>query len=294
MDDTDRRRQGRDAIRRVPRSLNLPADLDILSERWNTVVLLGDSGVVAKATTLSHLARRTPARWFQQELTVCANLTRLGAQVQQPFDNTVHIDDETRIAVSLWLLVPGEMGEATEEELVDSLAEIHRLGEQIELDQPWFATITEHFPDVFAAFRDRNLLDPDMTSKVQELYLRHMDKLDSYDLKQSFIHGDAQRKNAIATDTGAVWIDLEECSIGPVAWDLACLAMHGRFDTDRILDRYAETSGDDRIPNKAISTLHELRDLEALTWMIAIQEERDDEFQHATRQMLAAWRTSVG
>lgn len=121
-----------------------------------------------------------------------------------------------------------------------------------------------------------------------------MDLLGELDLTQGFIHGDAQRKNAIASGKETIWIDLEECSVGPLAWDLACLAKRAEFDTDRILDRYAEVSGSDRIPGKAIEGLQQLRDLEALTWMIAIQETREPEFQKATAEWLERWRISAG
>lgn len=294
MGATSRRNRGRDAITQVAADNELPSELRILSERWNTVAQLGDSGVIAKAATLASLAKNDPVHWFQQEVAVCEALSARGAPVQTPYSNQTFLPGNADVPVTLWHVVQGEMGAATEQQLVDSLAEIHRLGRDLKLNQPWFATITSHFPDIFDAFRDRNVVDATTVQQMDARYQHLMDRVTELDLDDAFIHGDAQRKNAIASDNGAVWIDFEECSIGPVAWDLACLAMHARFDVDRILDRYAEISGTDRIPNRAITTMQELRDLEAMTWMLAIQEEREPEFQLAAATMLAAWRASVG
>lgn len=294
MADTDRRTQARIAVQRSAAALGLPTVLIILSERWNTVARLGDSNVIAKAATLADLARIDPARWFQQELDVCGQLAANGAPVQTPFANEVVLASNEAVPVTLWDFVPGDIGEATEHQLVDSLAELHRLGSDVTLEQPWFATITAHFPDVFEAYRDRDLVDALTITRLDHHYQRLMNCLATFDLRQGFIHGDAQRKNAILSGDNAVWIDFEECSIGPLAWDLACLSKRAEFDTDRILDRYAQVSGTNRIPNEAIDILQELRDLEAMTWMIAIQEERDHDFRKATAEMLNQWRTSVG
>jgi len=35
------------------------------------------------------------------------------------------------------------------------------------------------------------------------------------------LHGDAFPKNSLVTESGIVWIDLEDCCSGPLAWDLA-------------------------------------------------------------------------
>jgi Ser/Thr protein kinase RdoA (MazF antagonist) len=267
--------------------------MDIISERWNTVAKLGQSGVIAKAAPIGHLARRDSGRWYQQELDTCRFLAARGAPVQVPYADSVFIAPDSDIPVSLWQAVAGVMGKASEQQLVDSLAAIHRLGEGITLDQPWFATLTCHFTDVFDAFRERTLVDSGTIREMDEQYRHLMDKLSTFSLKQGLIHGDAQRKNAIASSELAVWIDFEECSIGPLAWDLACLAKRAEFDTDRILDRYADVSGSECIPNEAVEVLQELRDLEALTWMIAIQDAREPEFQMATAEWLERWRATA-
>lgn len=140
---------------------------------------------------------------------------------------------------------------------------------------------------------DREGHDTSVLRSLHERAVRLLDHVHEADLSTGFIHGDAQRKNAMKTETGAVWIDLEECSIGPFAWDIACLTMHRRFSTSRVLDQYAELSGLDRIPEEIINTLKELRDLEGLTWMMATQHVREQSFQHETQELLTSVLSSI-
>lgn len=286
MASISQREHARQAIQLLARSLNLPIELHVLSERWNTVARLGDSGVIAKAATLASLAKADPRYWFEIEVDVCSSLHESGVAVQQPFRNDVAMIDG--IPITLWHEIQGEMGACTEEELVDSLARMHRKAGPLLSDRSWFATITSHATDVFPILRDRSILESSDISRLQDHYFRLMDGVNSANLKDSFIHGDAQRKNAIQTPNGAVWIDFEEASYGPSAWDLACLTMSRSFDLSRVLDRYAEQSGQARISNSAIKLLQQLRDLEAVTWMLAIQDEREPEFRAEAASLLAA------
>lgn len=281
---TDRRQRARSEIERVAQDLGLPTALTILSERWNTVAQLGNSGVIAKAATLADIARSDPAYWFQLELDVCTVLSERGIAVQQPYRaEAIVIDD---LPITLWHEVDGEMGECTEDRLVESLARMHEVGADLLSDRPWFATITTHFDDVFPILAERKTIPKETLTYLQDHYDRLMDEVVASETSNRFIHGDAQRKNALRTSDGAVWIDFEESSWGPVAWDLACLTMHRRFDTDRVLTRYAELTGNQRIQTSVIDTLKQLRDLEAVTWMLAIQDEREPGFRIEAANLL--------
>ena len=90
------------AIVTVARLHGLPDDLHILSERWNAVARLGDAGVIAKATTLAHLAKSDPIFWFRQEVRVCNALHRDGAPVHTPLEGQTPITIVGDLAVTLW------------------------------------------------------------------------------------------------------------------------------------------------------------------------------------------------
>lgn len=279
MESTDRRSRARLAIQKVALAHDLPTDLTILSERWNTVARLGESDVIAKAATLAHLSRIDPLHWFQQEVRVSAELANAGAPVQVPWiwlDSCQRVDG---IPVTLWNRIEGEMAGSSETDMVDSLAELHRLGANIQLDQPWFATITEEIPGTLGMLADRGELNTSTLAQLHDHLIRLLGAINAANLPEGFVHGDAQRKNSILSAKGTIWIDLEETCRGPLAWDLACLTMNPRFDDDRVLDRYALVSGTDRVSTAHLNLLHQLRDLEGLVWMLAIQREREPEFR---------------
>lgn len=293
MENTDRRTRARGAIQQLAVGLGLPQDLSILSERWNTVVRLGDSGIIAKAATLADLVIANPQWSFMIEVEVCRHLHSHRAPVHEPFEDGFY--EVNGLPITLWHEVAGEMGEATENDLVGSLAEIHRIGADLLKDQDWFSTITTHFRDVFPKLRERNVIEITMLVRLEDHYHQLMENIVASKLANGFIHGDAQRKNAIAIETGAVWIDFEECSFGPVAWDLACLSMNRRFDMDRVLDQYAEITGSSRMANAHIEVLQQLRDLEGLTWMLAIQHEREPSFADEAANLLTeVLNTAIG
>lgn len=261
----------------------LPADLEILSERWNTVVRLGDSSIIARATTLADLTRPNPEHAFRLEHTVCHQLADRGAPVQSPFGEVVEFDG---IAVSLWHEIVGRMGAASEESMVQTLAQIHKAGKCICLEEPWFAIVADAVPNDLMALRDRGVLSRTDTVVLKSLFDRSIDQVVKANLPGGLVHGDAQRKNAMAVTGGAVWIDFEDCCVAPYAWDLACLTKNPNYDVTRVLDLYAEVSGLIRTPDDVMPALWTLRDLQALTWMLLIKSERDAEFAQSAQSLL--------
>lgn len=284
MVDIDRRSRARVAIQRVAREHGLPTDLAILSERWNTVARLGESDVIARSATLADLARSNPVSAFQQEVTVCRTLSERGAPVQIPVAEVVKVDG---FPISLWHRVDGEMGEASEDAMVKSLARIHGLGSDIALHQPWFATIAEAIPHDIDRLSSCSVIEVGQAEALREYFDRSMDAVIAANLPGGLVHGDSQRKNAMAVNDSAVWIDFEDCCIGPYAWDLACLTKNPIYPTERVLNTYAEASGNNRIPSAIMSHLWALRDLEALTWMLLIQKERDSAFSESAQELLS-------
>lgn len=281
---TDRRSRARAAIQRFAGARGLPTDLTILSERWNTVVRLGDSDLIARCATLADLVRGNPVAAFQQEASVCRTLSERGAPVQVPIGEVVVVDG---FPISLWHRVDGEMGEASEGAMVTSLARIHGLGSDIALDQSWFATIAEAIPQDIDQLNSHSVIEGDQAEVLCDFFERSMDAVIAANLPGGLVHGDAQRKNAIAMDDSAVWIDFEDCCIGPYAWDLACLTKNPNYPTERVLDTYADVSGTDRISSAIMFDLWALRDLEALTWMLQIKEERDSAFREGAQELLS-------
>ena len=91
----------------------------------------------------------------------------------------------------------------------------------------------------------------------------------------------------MAVGGSAVWIDFEESCRGPYAWDLACLTTNPDHPVGRVLDSYAEASGTERIPSGVMAHLWALRDLQGITWMLAIRDEREPWFGAEASERLA-------
>ena len=276
---TERRIRARQAIQQLAAERDLPTDLDIISERWNTVARLGQSDVIVKAATLASLSRINPGHWFEQEVRVSAELAHVGAPVQSPWNGARPYRIVDELPITLWQRIEGVTAGSSEEELVDSLAAIHRLGREVDLNQPWFATITAEVPGTLAMVRDRGVLSSADTHVLGDYLARLLDVISAADLPDGLVHGDAQRKNSLHTPNGTIWIDLEETCIGPYVWDIACLTMNPRFDSGRVLDRYAEVSGSNRVSIRRLNVLKHSREIEGLVWMLAIQDEREPEFR---------------
>ena len=283
----DRRERARGAIQTLAAELNLPTELTILSERWNTVARLGDSQVIAKAATLANLCRLDPQHWFDQEACVCADLAANGAPVHVPWNGSRSAYVRNGLPITLWQRIDGEPAGSSAEELVDSLAELHRLSRSVVLDQPWFATITVEIPGTLAMLGERGLLDATAVAKLTNYLHRSLDIVVAANLPEGLVHGDAQRKNAMRTQTGTTWIDLEETCRGPLAWDIACLTMNPIFDAEALLDRYADISGTERVSSFHLGVLQRLRALEGVVWMLAIQDEREPAFRQEASSQLA-------
>lgn len=263
----------------------LHGELSIISERWNTVVTIGTSGVVAKAATLGDLARVDSAAAFQTELSVSSCLQRAGVAVQEPY-KVIGLQIIDGFPITFWHEIEGRVGEATETAMLASLADLHRNGTMIKLNKPWFSIVTIGISEAIDFCIERDALNKEQATKLRKWLEILLNRLDRFELEQGLVHGDAQRKNAFAVRDIAIWIDLEDCCIGPYAWDIACLTMNPAYETQRVLETYARLTETEIIPVAAIDELKCLRDLEAATWMIAIQPERDAAFHRSAANLL--------
>jgi hypothetical protein len=82
------------------------------------------------------------------------------------------------------------------------------------------------------------------------------------------LHGDAFPRNSLVTPSGIVWIDLEDCCVGPVAWDHAVLIWNTE---DPAVERVLR----DRDGNAAIDAAMALREIQAGVWRLLHDARRD-------------------
>jgi thiamine kinase-like enzyme len=79
------------------------------------------------------------------------------------------------------------------------------------------------------------------------------------------LHGDAHPGNLLATPSGLVWNDFEDAWLGPVGWDLACLANTGRLDGAAAVAAYPGEVGAEEL-----ATCVGLRRLLGVVWRLVL------------------------
>jgi len=103
------------------------------------------------------------------------------------------------------------------------------------------------------------------------------------------LHGDISMSNLLRTESGPVWIDLEDVCAGPVAWDIAGLVTsarargHDATFIEELLAAYGEPGVEDFEPFLAAHALYEI------VWQAFEARRRPRAMQRAAAS-LAHWR----
>ena len=190
---------------------------------------LAPSPVIARVTLFLSGRGRTA---LERELRFAVAAAEAGAPVVPPFESTVFERDGRLI--TLWHHVEHRRPEARDAPAVGhSLRSLHDAlsGADFGLDR------FDRLDETTARVRK---LEPDDAVSVDDLatMAAAIDaaraRLDTLELIDRPIHGDAHFGNVLVTADGPRWIDLENVCNGPVEYDLACLAwrarVHGRSE----------------------------------------------------------------
>jgi aminoglycoside phosphotransferase (APT) family kinase protein len=130
-----------------------------------------------------------------------------------------------------------------------------------------------------------------MLSSLRELHARLLTELAPLAGPSVVLHGDAHSGNLLRGGDGRwLWIDLEETSRGPLAWDLAVLA--GRPPSDEPLRAYAAEAGT-AVPDLAgLATFGRARLLEGTVWSLGMARLYPARYRDVAQSLLAevlAW-----
>lgn len=219
-----RRRLACEAALSVGAGLAIAADAAVVIEDWNnTIVRLGETGVVAKVGT-SHF-RDAGLESLERELAVAAYLAEYGAPVVRPTTDVSAGPHRWRgLTVTLWdYIEPVPGAELRLNELAAALRLVHRA--------------LDGFPDRLPLFTvelddTARLLDPDR-SPLLELADRSFllgvvgelrVALGESGSKHRPLHGSPHAANWLVGADGPLLLDFETACLGPVEWDLSALA----------------------------------------------------------------------
>ena len=201
----------------------------MLQETNHTVVWLRPEPVVAKVgKDLANLGR-------EHELATA--LVAVGAPVAVPVSGTAPTTHApTALVVTLWELVEGALGleNTPPEPIGESLARLHRALGSLRLDLPSFED---------DLWRSRRILDDDAAmealpgpdrSFVRDVFDDAIGQLRELEVGSQALHGEPHAGNRLVTETGVVWLDLENVCRGPLEWDLAFqpAGVEAMFDRD--------------------------------------------------------------
>jgi len=217
-------------------SLGLPGDDPaVLRDGSNVVVHLRPAPVVARVVTLTALARPGVEAWLTRDIGVAHHLAARGVPTTRPFTDAGphHVDGAV---VALWHHEPHDPSHLpAPAEVASLLAGLHTALRDVELDLPRLGPCA----DVTGALNTLERSASLPSAAVEPLRAenaRLAGALAPFPCRP--LHGDAHPGNLLATPSGLKWNDFEDTWLGPLGWDLACLATSGRIDGAAVVAAY--------------------------------------------------------
>jgi hypothetical protein len=258
----------------------------------NVVVHLKPAPVVARVMTGTAVLHDDPERWLAREVAVAAFLAERTDLVVAPSDVLPPGPHEhDGLWMTLWKFVPHDAQPPPPEprELGRSLRALHAALADFRGDLAPLSEIRDWLERLLADLRP----SPPLTQRDIDSLRFDLDALTPEVFKSPLsaqaLHGDASMGNLLRTDSGLVWIDLEDVCAGPVAWDIAALVAsarargHSADFIDELLAAYGEPGADD------LATFLEAHALYDIVWQ-AFEARRRPRAMRRAAAGLALWR----
>ena len=197
----------------------------------NVLVHLKPAPVVARVMTGTAVLHGDVEQWLAREVAVGAFVAERSDLVVAPTDLLPpgpHVQDG--LWMTLWKFVPHDPEAPPPEprQLGGSLRRLH--GALV--DFPGDLAPLSETRDWLARLIDDLRPSPSLTQQDIDRLRSELDALTPTVFESSLpaqaLHGDVSRSNLLRTESGPVWIDLEDVCAGPVAWDVAGLVSSAR------------------------------------------------------------------
>ena len=185
----------------------------LIQDTNNVVVWLRPHQVVAKVGV-----RPDAGGSLRREVDVCRYLYGVGAPVVEPL---AWIDDE-RLPVSLWNRVETTNRRYSTREHGVALNTVHAALRDYGSPLPTFWSATDRAREVLHDDQQMRALSQADVSLLRSAFERFAGEVLAIETPLQPLHGDPHPGNTIMTDRGALLIDFEAVSTGPVEWDIAC------------------------------------------------------------------------
>ena len=258
----------------------------------NVLVHLKPAPVVARVMTATAVLHDDAERWLAREVAVAAFVAERSDLVVAPADILPpgpHVQDG--LWMTLWKFVPHDAQAPAPEprQLGRSLRSLHAVLADFPGDLAPLSEVRDWLKRLLAQLRP----SPSLTQQDIDRLHSELDALTPAVFESSLpaqaLHGDASMSNLLRTDSGPVWIDLEDVCAGPVAWDISGLMTSARARgqsakfIEELLAAYGEPGIEDLEPFLEAHALYEI------VWQAFEARRRPRAMKRATAS-LAHWR----
>src|SRR5436190_10066325 len=202
----------------------------------NVLVHLKPAPVVARVMTGTAVLHDDPEQWLAREVAVGAFLAGRTDLVVPPSDILPPGPyEQAGLWMTLWKFVPHDAQAPPPEprELGRSLRGLHAALADFPCELAPLSEVRDWLERLLAELRP----SPPLTQRDIDWLRFELDALTPAVFESSLaaqaLHGDASMSNLLRTDSGPVWIDLEDVCFGPVAWDILGLVTSARARGER-------------------------------------------------------------
>ena len=235
----------------------------ILKDGSNFLVHLAPAPVVVRVATFTALVRGDPLPFLEREVRLTAALAGAGAAVAPPSPLVPpgpHLVGGRAMTALAWVdHAPGVVPDPVA--VIDALDDLHVSLRRVTIDLPLLGPATSDLDLALAAAVRYELVSSADADERRSRRDRLLGELLAAAPDRQPLHGDAFPRNSLLTPAGIVWIDLEDCCVGPTAWDHAVLC---RQSGDPAVERIIRA----RDPGTALDLAMALRAIQGEVWTI--------------------------
>jgi hypothetical protein len=235
----------------------------VLADAYSVRVHLEPAPVVARVPTLTARLRAPGEVWLGRELAVVEFLVERGAPVVPPSSELPPGPHEhDGLALSFWQYVEVDAERtATPAETGQMLVELHAVLRDYPGELPLMGPPRNDIARALEILDSEETLDPDDLALLHAAHERLDPLLREPAGPVQPLHGDVHPGNLLVTAKGLLWNDFEDTCLGPIAWDLASLALAPEDTTPAHPDA----------PDPAVlAAYRDARMLQVTTWMAAL------------------------
>jgi hypothetical protein len=243
----------------VATSLGIECDDPVVvHDGSNVVVHLRPSPVVARIATLTADIRPGIEAWFTRDAVVARHVAARGVLATRPFGEPIVTGGTV---VALWHHEPHDLtARLTPREVASRLASLHDALLDLDTDLPRLGPCDDMVRGLALISR---LVPPSVVATLRDENERLRATLADFPVRP--VHGDPHPGNLLVTPSGLMWNDFEDAWLGPLGWDLACLATSGRVDGAAAVAAYPG-----EVAAEELAVCVELRTLFAVLWRFVV------------------------